>query len=149
MGQLVEQVGNFKYLGTKLIEDGSSMEDVRMRIGMAKNAFSQRTELLSRRMSRNVKKKIVKTVIWPIALYGCETWTLRIDEIRKLNTLELWLWRKMEGVSWRDHRKNEGVLNVVQEGVCMVETIIKRKKRWIGHVLRGGGLMRDVAHTEK
>ena len=120
------------------------MKDIKKRIGIAKDAFNKRKDLLTRRMSRVVKKKIVKSVIWPVALYGCETWTLRKDEINRLNAVEMWVWRKMERVNWRDHVTNEEVLNLVGEKMCLVEAIRKRKKSWIGHILRGDGLLREV-----
>ena len=58
---------------------------------MAKAAFSERRELLARKMSREVKKQIIKTVIWSVALYAAETWTLRKEDIRRINSLEMWL----------------------------------------------------------
>ena len=75
-GQKVEQVHQFKHLGSIIEEEGRCLVDVKTRIGMAKNAFNNRKELLCRRMSKELKKKIVKTLVWPVALYGCETWTL-------------------------------------------------------------------------
>src|ERR1044072_3570837 len=94
-GQIVEQVTKFKYLGATISEDGRSLTDVKVRIGMAKEAFNKRKELLTKRMSKALKKKIVKTIVWPVALYGCETWTLRKEEIDRLNALEMWKWRRM------------------------------------------------------
>ena len=101
-------------------------------------------ELLGRNMSRVVKKKIVKAVVWPVALYGCETSALKKDEIERLNALEMWMWRGMERVSWKDRKKNEEVLDMVGAKRSIVETIVKRKKNWIGHILRGEGLLKDV-----
>ena len=72
-GQKVEQVSKFKYLGAWITEDGRSETEIKTRIGMAKDAFSMRKELLTRGMSRGVKKRIVKTVIWSMALYSAET----------------------------------------------------------------------------
>jgi hypothetical protein len=143
-GQQVEQVKEFKYLGALITEDGKCEKEVRVRIGMAKTAFNDRKELLRRNISKTVKKKIVKTLVWSVALYGCETWTLKADEIRRLNALEMWIWRRMERVSWRDKKTNQEVLNQVGENRSLVDTIMRRKKNWIGHVLRGEGLLRDV-----
>ena len=144
-GQIVEQVDKFQYLGSMITEDGRSTTDVKAKIRMAKGAFRKREELLTRKtLCHGVKKKIVKTIIWPIALYGCETWTLKKEEIDRLNALEMWIWRKMEGVSYKDHKTNEKVLRQVEEKRCIVENIRRRKKNLIGHVLRGGGLLRDV-----
>ena len=143
-GQIVEQVKKFRYLGAIITEDGRCEAEVKARIAMAKDAFSKRKELLSRNMSRVVKKKIVKAIIWSVALYGCETWALKKDEIQRLNALEMWIWRRMERVSWKDRKTNEEVLDMVGEKRSIVETIVKRKKNWIGHILRGEGLLKDV-----
>ena len=82
--------------------------------------------------------------MWPVVLYGCETWTLRRAEIDKLEALEMWIWRRLERVCWQDRIKNEEVLSMVGQKRCLVKTIRERKKNWIGHVLRGNGLLRDV-----
>ena len=134
----------FKYLGSLLTEDGRSIEDVKARIGMAKVAFGNRKELLSRRMRKTVKKQMIKTLIWPVALYGCETWTLRKEEIDRLEAFEMWLWRRMERVSWVDKVTNVRMLEEIDEKRSLIESIVKRKKNWAGHVLRGEGLLKLV-----
>jgi hypothetical protein len=65
-------------------------------------------------------------------------------KINRLNAFEMWIWRKIEKVSWSDHKTNAEVLKSVEERTCLVDTIVKRKKMWIGHVLREGGLLIDV-----
>lgn len=143
-GQKVEQVKRFKYLGSIISDDGRCDAEIKARIGIAKDVFSKRKELLTQKMSRSVKKKIVKTVVWSAALYGAETWTLRKDDMRRLNALEMWLWRRMERISWVDKKTNREVLTVVGEERQLVNAIVKRKKNWLGHVMRGDGLLRDV-----
>ena len=61
-----------------------------------------------------------------------------------MNAFEMWVWRRMEKVSWRERKTNEEVLEAVGERRRLLEVITKRKKNWIGHVLRGEGLLRDV-----
>jgi DNA-binding protein YbaB len=143
-GQRVEQVKYFKYLGSIITEDGRSLTDIKTRIALAKDAFNKRKELLTRELSKTLKKRMVKVLIWPVVLYGCETWTLRSDEIDKLQALEMWIWRRLERVSWMEKITNEEVLTMVNETRCLMRTIFKRKKNWMGHVLRGEGLLRDV-----
>ena len=111
---------------------------------MARDAFSKRKELLTQKMSRSVKKKIVKTVVWSGALYGAETWILREEDVKRLNALEMWLWRRMEKISWMEKKTNEEVLSIVGERRQLVDIIVKRKKNWMGHVLRGDGMLREV-----
>ena len=79
-GQRIEQVKSFKYLGSIITEAGRSDVDVKSRIATAKDAFNQRRELLTKGLSRTLKKRMVKVLVWPVVLYGCETWTLLQDE---------------------------------------------------------------------
>lgn len=147
-GQKIEQVNRFKYLGSWITDDGRSELEIKSRIGMAKTAFNKRKELLTQKMSSHVKKKIIKTVIWSTALYAAETWTLRKEEIRRLNSLEMWLWRRMEKISWTAKKTNEEVLQTVGEKATLVNTITNRKKNWIGHILRHDGLLREVIEAK-
>ena len=142
--QEVEQVDKFKYLGSVVTDDGRSENEIKIRIAMAKEAFMRRRELLTKRMKRSLKKRIVKTLIWTVLLYGSETWALGIKDIKKLEACEMWFWRKIEGISWKDHVQNEEVLRRVEERRTMIETIVRRKKNWIGHVLRGQGLLKNI-----
>ena len=82
---------------------------------MGKDAFGKRKELLARKMSREVKKKIIKTIVWSVTLYGAETWTLRQEDRRRLDAFEMWLWRRMEKISWTEKMTNEAVLKIVGE----------------------------------
>ena len=104
---------------------------------MAKDAFNKRRELLTQRMDRKLKKKIIKAVVWSVALNGSETWTMRKNEIDRLQAFEMWIWRRMEKISWRDRVTNDQVLEMVEENRMIIDVIRSRKKKWIGHVLRG------------
>ena len=143
-GQQLEQVSSFKYLGSWITEDGKCELEVRTRIARAKEAFSKRRELLTKSLSHKIKKKMIKTLVWSIALYASETWTLRKEEYRKLDALEMWLWRRMEKVSWTQRKTNEEILRIVGEKRRLVNMVVERKKRWIGHALMRDGLIREV-----
>ena len=77
-------------------------------------------------------------------MYGCETWTLLKAEINKLQAFEMWIWRRLENISWEPKIRNEEVMRRVKENRCLIKTINRRQKNWIGHILRGDGLLRDV-----
>src|SRR6266516_3613676 len=135
---------SFKYLGPVNTEDGRSHSDVKTRIAMAKDAFNKRKELVTKGLSMKLKKRMVKVLVWPVVLYGCETLTLLQDEINRLQELEMWLWRGLEKIRWSDGISNDDVLTTVNEERCLIKIITRRKKNWIGHVLREDGLLRDV-----
>src|SRR6476619_4728755 len=120
------------------------LDDVKTRIGMAKDAFNKRKELLTRSIRVDLRKRLVKTLVWPVVLYECETWTKRKEEINRLNAFEMWVWRRMGKVSWMDKRINEQVLSAMNEKRSLIKTICDRKKNWIGHVVKGDGLMKLV-----
>ena len=88
----------------------------------------------------DLRKRLVKTLVWPVVLYGFETWTFRKEEINRLNAFEMWVWRRMGKVSWMDKRTNKQVLSSMNEKRSLIKTIWDRKKNWIGHVVRGVGL---------
>src|SRR6476469_10524079 len=114
-GQSVEQVSNFRYLGLLILEDGRCLDDIKTRIGMAKDAFNERKELLTRSIRVDLRKRLVKTRVWPVVLYGCETWTMRKEEINRLNAFEMWVWRRMGKVSWMDKRTNDRISSRLHE----------------------------------
>ena len=148
-GEQVEQVKQFKYLGTWLTEDCRSSVDVKCRIALAKVAFNSRKELFTSRLQMPLKKRIIKTVVWPVLLYGCETWSLRKEEIQRLEVCEMWIWRRITKTSWKDKKSNDEVLKLVGKRRCLVDTMLARKKNWISHVFQGEGLMLEAADKQK
>jgi hypothetical protein len=83
---------------------------------------------LTKGLKKDLKKRMVKTLLWPVALYCCETWTMKKEVVEKLNAFEMWVWRRMEKVSWQDKKTNEEVLAAVGEERCFVQAIVKRKR---------------------
>src|SRR6218665_2245819 len=78
---------------------------------------------------KDIKKRIIKAIIWSVALYAAETWTYRKEDIRRLEAFEMWVWRKVEKISWRDMKTNEEVLQIVQEERSLMDVICRRKKK--------------------
>jgi len=83
-------------------------------------------------------------MVWSVALYGAETWTLRKNEKRRPDALEMWILRRIKKIAWTDRKTNVEVLEMLGEKQVIVKTIVRRKKNWIGHVMRGEGLLREV-----
>ena len=111
---------------------------------MAKQAYIKRKNVLTSKMCLSLRKRLVKALVWPVLLYGCETWTMRKAEKTRLEAFEMWIWRRMTRTGWTVKKTNEEVLQMVGEKRRLLQTILERKKNWIGHVLRGEGLMLEV-----
>jgi len=90
-----------------------------------------------------LRKKLVKCCVWRIALYGAETWTLRGEDQKQVESFEGWCWSKME-ISCTDRVRNEEVLHRVKERGDILHEISKRKANWIGHNSRISCLLRQV-----
>ena len=83
-GQEIEQVNQFRYLGSLISDDGTCTAEITRRIAMAKYAFNKRREIFLKKLSKDLKKKVIMTIVWSVALYGSETWTLRKYERDRL-----------------------------------------------------------------
>src|ERR1043165_9471561 len=143
-GEEVEQVKSFCYLGSVITTDARCHKDIKRRIALGRKAFTNRGELMRGGLSKNLLKRLVKTLVWSVVLYGSETWTIRKEDIRRLEAWEMWIWRRMEKVSWTEHMTNEKVLQRVEEKRSLITTLRERQKNWIGHILRGDSLLRDI-----
>src|SRR6218665_3081851 len=88
------------------------------------------------------KKRIVRTLIFPTVLYGCETWTMRKKMEKNTNTCEMWIWRKMQRISWTEKKTNESVrIEIgIEEDETLQQTALRRKLGFFGHVMRSDGL---------
>ena len=111
---------------------------------MAKEAFNRKRSIFCGPLEKELRKTLVKCFVWSVALYGAETWKLRRNEQKRLEALEMWIWRMMERIKWTDKIKNAIVLERVEEGRIMLQLIKKRKRNWLGHWLRRNCLLKDA-----
>jgi len=140
----IEQVTSFCYLGSQITEDGRCESEIKARIAMAKVVFNGRRELMTKSFSKELKKKIIKTLVWSKALYGVETWTMKKEEKRRIEAFEMWIWRRIENISWKEKMTNSEVLTRVNEKRELLSTVLRRKGKWLGHIIRGESLVKDV-----
>src|SRR6218665_690306 len=120
-GKELEQVGKFCYLGSMITSDAVSYRNGR-KITMGKDAFYKRKELLTGKLNKNLKKRIIKSMIWSV-LYRLETWTMRKVDIKRLEAFEMWIWHRMERICWMEHRTNEEILKMVDEKRSLIGII--------------------------
>jgi len=87
---------------------------------------------------------MVKVLVWSVVLYGSETWTLSKEDTRSLEAFEMWIWRRRLKIPWTQHVSSEQILGMVHESRFLLETLRKRQKRWIGHVIRHDSSLKRV-----
>ena len=95
----VEQMDSFKYLGCKISSNMNCCQEVKEKIAMVKEAFNRMRSIFCGPLEKELRKRLVKCFVWSLELYGAETWTLRQNEKKRLEALEMWKWRRMERVN--------------------------------------------------
>jgi hypothetical protein len=110
---------------------------------MTKAAFNKKKNLFTSKLDFSLRKRLVRCYVWSIALYGAETWTLRVTDQKHLESCEMWCWRRME-ISRTDHVRNEEVLLRINEQRNILHEIIKWRANWIGHIIRRNCLLKQV-----
>jgi hypothetical protein len=140
----IEKVEEFKYLGTTLTDQNSIQKEIKSRLKLVNACYHSVQNLLSSRLlSKNLKIKIYRTIIFPVVLYGCETWSLTVREERRLRVFENRVLRRvfeskrdeMTG-EWRKLHIEE--LNDLYSLPNIVRVVKSRRMRWAGHVARMG-----------
>jgi len=136
----LEECDEYCYLGSIVTNDNYSRRDIRSRIAQAKKAFADKKQLLTSAIHLDTRKRFLKAYIWSVALNGCETWTLREEDKKRVEAFEMWCYRRMMKISWEDRITNEKVLEHVNEKRSILKVIQRRRDKMIGHLLRHGGL---------
>ncbi|GFS06155.1 endonuclease-reverse transcriptase [Elysia marginata] len=134
---VLENVEDFKYLGSVKTIDGSCSKDIKMRIGMAKKKM---IKLINVWKDHNIpielKLKLLKCLIWPVMMYGCEAWSQKKDDDKRIEAAEMWFYRRILRVKWTDKRTNESVLKELKTERTLLNLINARKLKYVGHALR-------------
>ncbi|KAI5700378.1 hypothetical protein M8J77_008043 [Diaphorina citri] len=137
-GEKLEQVKKYKYLGADITTDARCNAEIIRRAGIAKSAFWNHKELMRSTINIKTKTRLLKTYIFSIFTYGCESWTISESMERRINALEMWFYRRMLKISWRDKVTNIDVLRRMKKKNCELLRIIKQRKvSYAGHILRG------------
>ena len=92
--------------------------------------------LKSRDITLSTKVRLVKSMIFPVAMYGCESWTVKKAEHRRIDAFELWYWRKLLRVPWTTRRSNQSILKEISPGISLEGIMLKLKLQYFGHLMR-------------
>ena len=142
--EIVKEVDEFCYLGSKITSDGRSKEDIKCRLAQARKAFVKKRTLMTSNIDLDIRKSFLKVFVRSVALYGSETWTISGAERKRIEAFEMWCYRRMLKVRWVDRITNEEVLYRVGEKRSLWRNLTKRRDRLIGHILRHEGLVKLV-----
>ena len=127
-GETVETMTNFIYLGSKITEDGDCSHEIKRHLLLGRRAMTNLDSILkSRDITLSTKVHIVKAMVFPVVMYGCDSWTIKKGECQKTDTSELWCWRRLLKVHWTETRSNEPILKEINPEYSLEGLMLKLK----------------------
>lgn len=136
-GGKLEQVESFGYLGSKLTADADCAGEVKTRLAIGMAAMVKLTKMWKNKaISTNTKLRLMKALVWPVATYGCEAWTLKKEEERRIQAFENKCIRKLLRIPWTRLLTTKQVYEIAQTESELLSHVKSRKLRYFGHVMR-------------
>ena len=113
-GETVETVSDFIFLGSKITADGECSHEIKRRLLLGRKVMTNLDSILkSRDITLPTKICLVKAMVFPVVMYGCESWTVKKAELRRIDAFELWCWRRLLRVPWTARRSNQSILKEI------------------------------------
>ena len=122
------------------------MDEVKRRLAIGKTSFNRHANILKdRQVPITLRLRLLQTLVFPVMLYGCESWSLTADLSRRIDAAEMWLYRRMLRISWRDRVRNEVVLQRIgRESLVLRSIMLRQKLTYFGHLVRHPGIDHDI-----
>jgi Reverse transcriptase (RNA-dependent DNA polymerase) len=141
----IEVVPSFVLLGSIIDEDGECSAEIKRRLVLGRAAMGGLEKIWKdKNISVKTKVELVKALVFPVATYGCESWTLRKNDRKKITTFEYWCWRRMLRISWTEKRTNVSIAAQIERITPLEDTVTKQKLSYFGHVIRNDGLEKTI-----
>ena len=136
-GETVETVSDFIFGGSKITVDGDCSHEIKRRLLLGSKVMTNLDSILkSRDITLPTKVRLVKAMVFPVVMYGCESWTVRKAECRRIDAFELWCWRRLLRVPWTARRSNQSILKEISPGCSLEGLRLKLKLQYFGHLMR-------------
>ena len=136
-GETIESVTDFILLGSKITADGDCSHEIKRRLLLGRKVMTNLDSILkSTDMALPTKVCIVKAMVFPMVRYGCESWTVKKPERRRIDAFELWCWRRLLRVPWTARRSNQSILKEISPGCSLEGLMLKLKFQYFGHLMR-------------
>ncbi|GBE63537.1 endonuclease-reverse transcriptase [Babesia ovata] len=136
-GETVETVSDFIFLGSKITADGDCSHEIKRRLLLGRKVMTNLDSIFkSRDITLPTKVRLVKAMVFPVVMYGCESWTVKKAEHRRIDAFELWCWRRLLRVPWTARRSNQSILKEISPGISLEGMMLKLKLQYFGHLMR-------------
>ena len=124
------------FLGLKFTADGNCSHEIKRHLLLGRKVTTNPDSILkSRDITLPTKFRLVKTMVFPVVMYGCEIWTIKKAEHRRNNAFELWCWRRLLRVPWTARRSNQSIIKEISPGCSLEGLMLKLKLQYSGHLM--------------
>ena len=136
-GETVETVSDFIFLGSKIIADGDCSHEIKRHLLLGRKVITNLDSIFkSREVTLPTKVCLVKAMVFPVVMYGCESWTIKKVERQRIDAFEMWYWRRLLRVLWTARRSNQSILKEISPGCSLEGLMLKLTLQYFGHVMR-------------
>ena len=136
-GETVETVSDVIFLGSKITADCECSHEIKRRLLLGRKVMTNLDSILKiRDITLPTKVRLVKAMIFPVIMYGYESWTVKKAECRRIDSFELWCWRRLLRVPWTARRSNQSILKEISRGISLEGMMLKLKLQYFGHLMR-------------
>ena len=136
-GETVETVTDFISGGSKITADGDCSHKIKRCLLLGRKVMTNLDSILkSRDITLPTKVRLLKVMVFPVVMYGCESWTIKKAECQRIDTFELWCWRRLLRVSWTARRSNQSVLKEINPEYSLEGLMFKLKFQYFGYLMR-------------
>ena len=136
-GETVETVTDFIFLDSKITADGDCSHEIKRHLLLRRQVMTNLDNIFkSRDITLPTKVHLVKAMVFPVVMYGCESWTIKKAEHRRTDAFELWCWRRLLRVPWTVRRSNQSIPKEISPGCLLEGLMLKLKLQYFGHSMR-------------
>ena len=131
----VETVADFIFLGSKIAADGDCSHESKRRLFLGRKVMTSLDSILkSRDITLPTKVCLVKAMVFLVVMYGCESWTIKKAECRRIDAFDLWCWRRLLGVPWTARRSNQSIVKEISPECSLEGLMLKLKLQYFSHL---------------
>ena len=132
----METVADFIFLGPKITANGDCSHEIKRRLLLGRKVMTNLDSILkSSDITVQTKVHLVKAMVFPVAMYGCESWTVKKAERRRIDAFQLWCWKRLLRVPWTARRSNQSILKKISPGCSLEGLMVKLKLQNFGHLM--------------
>ena len=135
--EIMETVRDFIFWGAKITADGDCSHEIKRCLLLGKKVMTNLDNMLKiRDIPLSTKVHLVKAMVFPVVMYGCESWTVKKAEHQRIDAFELWCWRRLSRVPWTARRSNQSILKEISPGISLEGIMLKLKLQYSCHLMR-------------